>query len=113
MPLASAKVVRLPGLLAGSWGIEHDVETQAEHTSRKSYYLWKKKNQARAGSVISISKRVGGRSLPLEVAASKRVEKESQKRETSAEITANPELLHFSVPQKFSQAGKISQMRSD
>lgn len=33
---------------------------------------------------------MGGRSLSLEVAASKRVEKESQKREPSAEITANP-----------------------
>lgn len=42
--LASAEAVRLPGLLAGVWGAEHEAEAQAVHTSRRVYYLWKKKN---------------------------------------------------------------------
>lgn len=37
--VASAKSVRLPGLLAGVWGAEHKAETQAVHTSRRVYYL--------------------------------------------------------------------------
>lgn len=96
--VASAKAERLPGLLAGAWA-------QAAHTSGKSYYLLKKKSSM-SGSVISISKRMGGRSLSLEVAASKRVEKESQKRESSAEITANPTALALLCPLEIQSARK-------
>lgn len=41
--LAGAKAVRLPGLLEGVWGAEHEAETQAAQTSRRAYYLWEKK----------------------------------------------------------------------
>lgn len=43
--LASAKAVRLLGLLAGVWGVEHEAETQAVHISRRVHYLWEKKIQ--------------------------------------------------------------------
>lgn len=41
--LAGAEAVRLPGLLEGVWGAEHEAETQAAHTSKRAYYLWEKK----------------------------------------------------------------------
>lgn len=43
--LASAKAVRLPGLLVSVWGADHEAETQAVHTSRRVHYLWEKKIQ--------------------------------------------------------------------
>lgn len=49
---------------------------------------------------------MGGRSLSLEVAASKRVEKECQKRESSAEITANPTALALLCPSEIQSARK-------
>lgn len=50
--LASAEAVRLPGLLAGVWGAEHEAETQAVHTSRV-HCLWKKKKKNTSMSWIS------------------------------------------------------------
>lgn len=44
--VASARAVRLPDLLAGAWGGEHEAETQAVHTSREAHYLLKKKKSS-------------------------------------------------------------------
>lgn len=77
------------------------------HTSRRAYYLLEeKKKRNKSWIVISISKRVGGRRLSLEVAASKRVEKSLRKRNLLQRSQQTSWLLYYSVLQKFSQTAK-------
>ena len=66
----------------------------------------RKKKEVGAGSVISISKRVGGRSLSLEVAASKRVERSLRRGNLLQRSQQTSRLLYYSVLQKFSQPAK-------
>lgn len=109
-----SNAMRPPSLLVDACGGRAWSRNQAVHTTRKAYsWKKKKKNQVGAESVISISKRVGGRSLSLEVTASKKVEKSLTRGNLLQRSQQTLQLLHCSVPQKFSQPAKTPQMRSN